>query len=176
MRFLGLYILQFILGAYPALSQTDELRACVLSSALSQVGVREATGNNDGYEIRAYLHYTGLKEGNPYCAAFCCWCFAQSCIDNPRSAWSPSMFPKDKVIYDRSTDNDTAEFKEADVFGIYFNNLNRIAHVGLIESENEGVVRTVEANTDGSGGRDGDGVYKRKRFKRQIYKVSRWIN
>lgn len=34
---------------------------------------------------------------------------------------------------------------------------------------------TVEGNTNEAGSREGDGVYRKRRLKNQIYKISRWI-
>lgn len=45
-----------------------------LLTAISQVGVKEKTGKNDG-EVEKYLHSVGLKKGNPYCAAAQYWSF-----------------------------------------------------------------------------------------------------
>jgi hypothetical protein len=51
-----------------------------LDSALSQVGITEKTGRNDG-EVEKYLKLFGLKKGQPYCAAGQYWCFYTSAID-----------------------------------------------------------------------------------------------
>ena len=66
---------------------------------------------------------------------------------------------------------------KADVFGIWFQNLNRIAHVGFIDEWKDDCAFciTVEGNTNDEGSREGDGVYKKRRLKSQIYKVSRWL-
>jgi len=45
-----------------------------------------------------------------------------------------------------------------DIFGIYFPDKKRIAHVGFVDQWQEDWVITVEGNTNGSGGREGDGV------------------
>lgn len=46
---------------------------------LSQVGVTEKTGKNNGIEIEKYLKCVGLSSGNPYCAAGQYWCFVEAC-------------------------------------------------------------------------------------------------
>lgn len=48
-----------------------------MSVALSQIGVRERTGHNDGAEVEAYLRSVGLGAGSPYCWAGQYWCFLQ---------------------------------------------------------------------------------------------------
>lgn len=45
---------------------------------IEQEGIVEATGNNDGKEIAAYLQSVGLQEGAPYCAAGQYYCFAEA--------------------------------------------------------------------------------------------------
>ena len=55
-----------------------------LKSAIGQLkaGAREIGGNNRGPWVRKYLKPTGLKQGNPWCAAFVSWCFLQACKGN----------------------------------------------------------------------------------------------
>ncbi|WP_235012527.1 hypothetical protein [Pedobacter africanus] len=42
----------------------------LLSIARAEIGVREATGRNDGTRIEHYLAAVGLDKGHAYCAAF----------------------------------------------------------------------------------------------------------
>lgn len=44
----------------------------------SQVGVKEATGRNDGPKVKAYLASVRLPEGNPWCLAVQYWAFASA--------------------------------------------------------------------------------------------------
>lgn len=60
------------------------------------------------------------------------------------------------------------------MFGIWFQKLGRIAHVGFIHEWGCEWVVTVEGNTNDAGSREGDGVYMKRRINRQIYKVARW--
>ena len=143
---------------------------------LSQVGIRERTGSNDGKEVESYLKSVGLSKGNPWCAAFLHWTFEQSGIKGtPRSGYSPSWFPTSKTIFQRGK-IDKLVPGPADVFGIWFESKKRIAHVGFIDQWDDGAYcMTVEGNTNGVGSREGDGVYRKRRLKSQIYKVSRWV-
>ena len=63
-----------------------------------------------------------------------------------------------------------------DVFGLYFPEKGRIAHVGFIDEWKDPWVITVEGNTNVLGGREGDGVYRKRRLVRSIYKVARYVN
>lgn len=62
-----------------------------------------------------------------------------------------------------------------DIFGIYFPDKNRIAHTGFIDQWDGTWVITVEGNTNVSGGREGDGVYRKRRPVKSIYRVARYI-
>lgn len=147
---------------------------CVQESYFSQVGTREATGKNDGENVEQYLASTNLDKGYAWCASFVNWCLTSCHIPTKNSAWSPSWFPDSKVIYNRHTSK-TETPRTGDVFGIYFSNKKRIAHMGFIHHWGKGsYVITVEGNTNDYGSREGDGVYVKRRHKRQIYKVARW--
>ncbi|MFD2961626.1 MULTISPECIES: hypothetical protein [Olivibacter] len=151
-------------------------RELVKSIYDSQVGVRELSGKNDGIEVEKYLKYVGLGRGYAWCAAFTCWVYGQAEVINPRSAWSPSMFPDGNVVYQKNLKNKQAIPQTGDTFGIWFNNLKRVAHVGFIDDWQQGsYIVTVEGNTNDIGSRDGDGVYRKRRLKSQIYQVSSFI-
>jgi hypothetical protein len=142
----------------------------------SQVGIRERTGHNDGTRVEAYLASVGLKKGNPWCAAFVHWCFRRAGVGQvPRSGYSPSWFPQARVIYQAGR-SEIKQPDRGDVFGIWFPAKGRIAHVGFIDDWRGGShAITVEGNTNEAGSREGDGVYRKRRLKRQIHKITRWI-
>jgi hypothetical protein len=62
-----------------------------------------------------------------------------------------------------------------DIFGLYFPEKGRIAHVGFIDEWNEPWLTTVEGNTNVLGSRDGDGVYRKRRLVKSVYKVARYL-
>jgi hypothetical protein len=149
------------------------LQAKVLVTFESQVGVKENLGANDSKEIREYLLIgANLKQPAYYCAAFVCWGFTVNGIDNPRTAWSPSLFPKDHLINTKTTAPEPC-----DVVGIFHNDVGRIAHALVIKHwpRDKDYFISIEGNTNGNGSRNGDGVYMKRRLKRTAYKVSRWI-
>ena len=77
-------------------------RNTLVEIARSQIGVCEATGNNDGVQVESFLKV-----------------FKQAGFTKPRTAWSPGLF---------STARLTLFPKPADVLGIYSIKLKRIAH------------------------------------------------
>lgn len=120
-----------------------------------------------------YLASAGLSKGNPWCAAFVTWTFKTAGVKAVVSGYSPAWFPTGKTIYTNGKGQTPAR---ADVFGLWFASKGRIAHVGFIDSWGQGsYVITVEGNTNEGGSREGDGVYRKRRLKKQIYKVSRWL-
>lgn len=170
-----IYILLFILGIHCGFGQSV-LRDKVHQTYTNELGVREATGKNDGARVECYLKYVNLGKGNPWCAAFVCWTLNQNKIVNPISGWSPALFPTGNVIYLRTRNNNLLP-TTGDVFGIYFPEKKRIAHVGFVDGwpiNNKWVI-TVEGNTNEAGSREGDGVYRKRRLKSAIYAVSTFI-
>ena len=149
-------------------STTTQLhRSTILRIAQSQLGVREATGRNDGKEVEAYLGYTSNKKGEPWCASFVSWVYGKSGFVQPKTAWSPALFPLARQ---------TLNPLPADVFGIYFSKLKRVAHCGLIEKQYGNWLTTIEGNTNGAGSREGDGVYRKLRHQRSIKYYANWIS
>lgn len=138
----------------------------VIGIARKEIGVVERTGNNDGKRIAEYLDYVGFKEGAPYCAAFVSWCFAKAGYPVPKTAWSPALFPAVRLV---------KAPKPGVVYGIYFANLNRIGHCGLVESIRNSWLTGIEGNTNLAGSREGDGVHRRIRHARTIYRYADWL-
>ncbi|MES2826711.1 MAG: peptidoglycan-binding protein [Bacteroidota bacterium] len=137
-----------------------------LPIAQGEIRVREKTGNNDGERVEEYLACVDLKKGQPYCAAFVSWVFKQAGYASPRTGWSPSLFPTSRLV---------AVAMPGNVLGIYFPALNRIAHCGFVEKVNGDLITSIEGNTDGSGGREGDGVYRRIRNRKSIRYYADWV-
>ena len=153
-----------------------ELRENVATIYSSQVGIREKSNSNDGKEVEMYLASVGLKKGNPWCAAFVTWTFKKAGVKTVVSGYSPAWFPKEKVIYHKGVLTKKPPDK-TDVFGIWFQNKGRVAHVGFIDQwpPDGSYTITVEGNTNEGGSREGDGVYRKRRLKKQMYIISRWL-
>lgn len=153
----------------------------------SQIGVREKE-TNSGPAVEQYLRYVSLPKGNPWCAAFVCWVFGQAGVENPRSGWSPDLFGAGRVIWERAAGEKGIKSKEqgaknkeqglprtGDVFGLFFPEKKRIAHAGFIDQWDGTWLVTVEGNTNMSGSREGDGVYRKRRLVKSVYKVARYV-
>lgn len=146
---------------------------------LGFVGIKEATGHNDGPVIEAIIRSTGSDKGSPYCASFvdsilraagvCC---------TPRSAWSPSFFPIPNRIYWQHNSLPGKEPERGDVIGLWFSNLKRIGHVGFWHQSRGKMIETVEANTGdanyGEATRNGNMIARKWRHIKQIFAISRF--
>ena len=144
----------------------SQLQAKILQIARSQLGVREATGKNDGARVEAYLSYTGNKKGEPWCASFVSWVFGKAGFTQPRTAWSPALFPKQRQIL---------KPLPASLFGIFYPKLGRVAHCGLVEANKGNWLYTIEGNTNANGAREGDGVYRKLRHQRTLSLYANWL-
>lgn len=173
--FICLYIGNNGLYVNHVLSESDP-REVLHTIYSKEIGVREKTNNNDGERVAEYLRYTGLPAGYAWCAAFVSWTFGQAGFKEPKTAWSPSLFPSKKLIWNRGPVKDHQLPQAGDVFGIYFSNLKRIAHAGFVKEWGDKYVITVEGNTNDAGGREGDGVYRKRRPVGSIYQVSNWVD
>jgi len=142
----------------------------------SLIGVKEATGHNDGPMVEKILASARLKKGDPWCAATVCFSFLEAGVKAIISGYCPNWFPKSKVIYSRNGKCTQVPFT-ADVFGIWFANMGRIAHEGFVDfwPSNSPFLVTVEGNTNKDGSREGNLCARKRRLKSQIYQISRYL-
>lgn len=136
----------------------------VLDAARKEIGVAEVTANS-APRIREYIAYVGFKTAVPWCAAWVSFCFGQAGFAEPRTAWSPALFPVGHLARDALPGR---------VFGIYFKHLGRIGHCGIIERVTGQFLYTIEGNTNLAGSREGDRVMRRIRHKRTVCMYSDW--
>lgn len=176
-----IYCIGFLCSSTDCVSQAPFLsgqRAAVVASYRAQIGVREATGHNDGAAVVAYLQTVGLGKGYAWCAAFVKWNLFQGKVTEAGAITgaAASCYKKDALIFYAHRWH--GEPLPGDVFVLYYNSLGRIGHTGFFDSwgnRSAGTIISVEGNTNGGGSRDGDGVYRRIRQAGTIYAISRWI-
>lgn len=148
------------------LSPHNEAASRLIKIASQEVGVKEATGHNDGKRIVNYLAAVDLKVGAPWCAAFVCWVFRQAGYSQPKTGWSPSLFNAKVHRHKVAT---------GQVFGIWFPELHRIAHVGFIAEVQGNWIISIEGNSNDNGSREGDGVYRKRRPIRLLHDLADWL-
>jgi hypothetical protein len=167
------FIICYLLVWNYSVGQNILIREKVEKTYLSQVGVREATGHNDGVMVETYLASVNFGKGYAWCAAFVSWVYSQNAVPNPKNAWVPSWFNKN-IIWARDGLKNQPPLP-GDVFGLYYPSTKLIGHIGFIHRFGEKITITVEGNTNSEGSNEGDGVYMKRRPTRQLYKVARYI-
>lgn len=145
----------------------SRVRERIIDIAVQEIGVREATGSNDGSRVEEYLAYTGLGKGYAWCAAFASWCYGQAGRSAPRNAWSPALFPKARR-YTKEQVQGSAVWP-ADLFAIHNQSLGRINHVGIVQKKQGNWIITVEGNS-------ANRVLCKRRPLATIYAFSNWLD
>lgn len=80
------------------MEQNTRLASKAVSIALEELGVKEATGHNDGPLIKLWLAFCGLAEGNPWCTSFASWCVYKAAAElgvkpiMPKSGSSTTLY------------------------------------------------------------------------------------
>jgi|TARA_R110002167_G_scaffold294935_5_gene499561 hypothetical protein len=154
-------------------------REKILAVAVSQIGIKEATGRNDG-EVEKYIDSVGLdgKAGYPYCVAAIYWTGKEALGSKnpyPKSAWSPDFVKKGERF------SKTTVIKGGECGGIYFRSKGRIAHGFICESFDGKNLITIEWNTNAkaavgsAGDRDGQNVCRKRRHYRTVHSVRDWL-
>lgn len=143
------------------------VRERIIDIAVQEIGVQEATGNNDGRRVEEYLVYTGFGKGHAWCAAFVSWCYGRVGLSVPRNAWSPALFPIARRY--RAQQIRQGSVRQADLFAIYSSSLQRINHVGIVRKKEGNWIVTVEGNVDNR-------VLCKRRPLATIYAFSNWLD
>lgn len=149
-------------------------RTRILEVARGEIGVMERSGRNDGERVGEYLRYTQLGEGYEWCAAFVSWCYGQAGFSEPRTPWSPALFPQSRQL----KGVESALF--GDVFGIWIREKGRIGHAGLVEVGVVGNSRAISGTSDSYlitiEGNNQDAVRRVRRPIRTIQAVADWVS
>lgn len=141
----------------------------------SYLGVREATGHNDGVQVEKFLHNVGLTKGFPWCAAFVKTCLIEAGVQSANKINGMALSCENKKHFILTNRKQLEEPRAGDVGTLYYTNLGRIGHTFFFDhSVNSTVYGSIEGNTNGEGSREGDGVYRKKRSINATYSISRW--
>jgi len=120
-----------------------------------EIGVsEEPPGSNDGVRVREYLRSAGILDPEPWCASFVHWGCSQ--IGKPGfGAWTPSWAQSSLEI----------DKPERSSWGlVWFPKLDRFGHIFVVTKVcGNGMIETVEGNTNIDGSREGTGVFRRFR-------------
>src|SRR5678809_581871 len=145
--------------------EATDLARKTAERAARDIGIREK-GKNAGKRIEQYQATVGIKKGQPYCiAAVCTWikeaCAELGCGHEILFSYSCMRF----LEYARKTGHAMMPSElgpeHLPCVGIVDHGKG-LGHAFLIVGMDDyGDLVTIEANTNGGGSRDGDGVYNR---------------
>ena len=147
------------------------------------VGFKE-TRPNAGQVVDTFLASTGLKPGNPWCAAFVSFCgFRAFSVHQKTSRWPVPITAGCTVIAKWAKENNVLVNigQAGDLVLFYYPSMGRFAHVGVLVSpvpNKPNAWITIEGNTSGDGSRDGWMVAKRERLidPAKGHRFVRWVN
>lgn len=141
----------------------------VIDVATAEVGYHE--GQSDGHwnNIEKYAaQVPGLEwaNGQPWCAVFVSWVALK--------AGAPNIFPRTA-----SCDVGAQWFKDRGLWSesptvgaqVFYGTASDLNHTGVVIDFDATVIVTVEGNTNTSGSREGDGVYRKVRRRRDAFVV-----
>jgi len=136
-----------------------------LDTAFSYIGVKEATGKNDGYEVEKFLKSVGRKKGDSWCAAFVSYCLTTTNHPFPvRSGLARAFVIKQSILATHVLQG-IKQVSRGDLI-IWQKGSSISGHIGFVAIVDDKKYITIEGNTSsGQKGAqaDGDGVYIRER-------------
>jgi hypothetical protein len=139
----------------------------VLKLAQSQVGYQEGRSGGHWNNHQKYSDQVpGLawSDGQPWCCTFANWCFVQGGIAVPAGALTASC-SAGVAAYKK-----VKRFTEYPVTGAQvFYGKGGGTHTGIVLRWDDTSIWAVEGNTNTSGSAEGDGVYVKKRARRDPY-------
>lgn len=139
----------------------EELRDFLVHLASRFIGTRETRRNRSEW-IDLFVRATGLDPAgeHPWCAAFCVWLLEQIKLAfSIHRTWTRSARVADHIMYARAHDRLLSAPERA---ALALRAPPR-SHMAIVVGAADDIVVTIEGNTNASGSREGDGVYRRVR-------------
>lgn len=141
----------------------DLLRSELVTMWTMWEGKKETDGKNLAPWINPMPKYFGVPMGSPYCIMGLLYYGVKPLCEKYKLKNPVPMTASTQDFFNRSSHKVASSVKKGDIGILVNRNDSSHGHAfGILE---DGVVsfKTIEFNTDPSGGRDGDGVYKRTR-------------
>lgn len=150
---------------------------CLIDYNRRNIGIREATGANDGVYVQRFLSVCNLSGNYEWCAAYTTSGHKNCSFDfPPNPCRADSWFDSTHTVYKRGLDKSL--IKEGQVAGYYVKSKKRIGHNGVIIAVNlDGNYALVtEGNSRDAGNKlqPGDGVHLLRRSLDEITATSDW--
>ena len=141
------------------------LSSAAIAIAQSKVGVTEVPkGSNSGPDVNEFLKAVGLGPGYAWCMAFVYWSVMKACqelvVPMPL-ARTGGVMDQWNLTHARKVPNRASNIKPGDIFIMEF--AHGTGHTGFVENVGDGVIHTIEGNTNEDGSREGYEVARRVR-------------
>lgn len=132
----------------------------------------EPINSNKGTEVSYWLVQAGSQPGEPWCAAY----VSQMGLQSLGAAWPVPRLAFVQSIVDWATKRNllTLTPSPGDLMVVYYDNLQRFAHIGVVETVQTTGFTTWEGNTNTDGSRDGYGVFHKVHSFGPRYKFIHW--
>lgn len=132
-----------------------------LQIALSQLGVRELSGHNDGPAVESFLRSIGLGKGFSWCGAFVYWCVNEAAkvlnLPNPLVKTGGVLYQWQYTKCKKVLSNP----QRGDIFII--DHGRGLGHTGRVVDVVGSKIITIEGNANNNGSREGVGIFKLER-------------
>jgi CHAP domain-containing protein len=150
----------------------------VIEEAGRYMGVEEVPKlSNRGVQIDYWLTECKIPVGNPWCAAFVT-CVIRQAIGRASPVYLNGSVQR--IVEWAQTLKSLGVWQDkperGDLFVLYFKNLGRFGHIGLVTNVVGNEYETIEGNSNSVGSREGYGVVKNKRKINENTKFIRWVN
>lgn len=156
----------------------------VLAWHATHLNVREATGNNDGPQIDAWLRLVGSPLRSPWCGATQGACQVANRLPMPRAAGAARSWAVPvRTYYVRAVRGALDSLRPGHCVLFYYANLGRIGHIGRLVAAQRPLRKgrpargwlVVAGNTGTGGGRDGAGIHQYFYPAADLYAVANWL-
>lgn len=146
-----------------------ERMVLIAAHLCDKVHVKEI-GANRGLWVERMLAAVGLGGGFAWCASFVSYCAKLAEFETGPKSGRAAV----RNWASWAKDNNLLGFKPTRGDLVYrLDSKTKLGHIGIIIDADPPNVKTIEGNTDGSGSREGDGVYRKSRQIGATWKVIR---
>ena len=142
----------------------------VLKIARQEIGVKEVPrGSNRGLRVEEYLRSVNLGPGYAWCASFVYWCFRQAALNlncvNPVTKTASCMCHWATTKGEKILLADAMQNPQLIIPGSIFiiRLKNGKGHTGIVTDYGNGLIQTIEGNSNAFHSAEGDGVYALER-------------
>jgi hypothetical protein len=147
--------------------------ALTIAGSADEARVREdPPESNTGPEVSRYLERAGCPPGNSWCCAFVYYCMDEAAKELGRSNpmvktvscmghWNRAAAKGAKLIHWKDAIDNPGLIHAGMIF--VKSSGGGLGHTGFVERVVGGTLHTIEGNTNGSGSREGGGVYRLRR-------------